>query len=52
MRALKKESESNLNPTGEVVNFKNNTKKDLSKSEFYEWLRGFTDGEGSFSIVW
>ena len=35
----------------EVLNSNPNDQKDLSDSEFYDWLRGFTDGEGSYIIV-
>jgi hypothetical protein len=41
----------NSNIIVSVIWAKSTTKRSLSDSDFFEWLRGFTDGEGSFQIT-
>ena len=44
------DSDSNFKHTVDLVLSDKKSKKDLTDAEFYEWFRGFTDGEGCFMI--
>lgn len=41
----------NLTKTSASSNINNINKIKMEDKDFYEWLRGFTDGEGSFAII-